>query len=79
MQRTEGRDALPDDFLKSLGFPTIRSTRPLPLRFHPPGEKGPRHRADGFGKDEFSARVWRDAAIAQKKSDVIRASPVRTG
>lgn len=73
MQRTEGRDALPDDFLKSLGFPSITVHQTFThFDFTLPGRRvlviGPM----GSGKTEFSARVWRDAAIAQKKSDVIR-------
>lgn len=73
MPRTEERDALPDDFLKSLGFPsiTVHSTF-THFDFTLPGRRvlviGPM----GSGKTEFSARVWRDAAVAQQKSDVIR-------
>lgn len=73
MPRTEDRDTLPDDFLKSLGFPTITVHQTFThFDFTLPGRRvlviGPM----GSGKTEFSARVWRDAAIAQKKSDVIR-------
>jgi thymidine kinase len=73
MPRTEHSKALPDDFLKSLGFPTITVHQTFThFDFTQPGRRvlviGPM----GSGKTEFSARVWRDAAIAQKKSDVIR-------
>ncbi|MCK9285953.1 MAG: thymidine kinase [Sphaerochaetaceae bacterium] len=73
MPRIENKDALPDDFLKSLGFPTIAVHQTFShFDFTLPGRRilviGPM----GSGKTEFSARVWRDAAIAQKKSDVIR-------
>lgn len=73
MPRTEHSNALPDDFLKSLGFPTITIHQTFThFDFTQPGRRvlviGPM----GSGKTEFSARVWRDAAIAQKKSDVIR-------
>ena len=73
MPRTEQQDKLPDDFLKSLGFPTITVHETFThFDFTLPGRRvlviGPM----GSGKTEFSARVWRDAAIAQKKSDVIR-------
>jgi thymidine kinase len=73
MPRTEQQRKLPDDFLKSLGFPTITVHQTFThFDFTLPGRRvlviGPM----GSGKTEFSARVWRDAAIAQKKSDVIR-------
>jgi len=73
MPRIEERDKLPDDFLKSLGFPSITVHQTFThFDFTLPGRRvlviGPM----GSGKTEFSARVWRDAAIAQKKSDVIR-------
>lgn len=73
MPRTEEQQSLPDDFLKSLGFPTITIHQTFShFDFTLPGRRilviGPM----GSGKTEFSARVWRDAAIAQKKSDVIR-------
>ncbi|MDD3366920.1 MAG: thymidine kinase [Sphaerochaetaceae bacterium] len=73
MPHTEERNKLPHDFLKSLGFPTITVHQTFThFDFTLPGRRvlviGPM----GSGKTEFSARVWRDAAIAQKKSDVIR-------
>jgi len=73
MPRIENREALPDDFLKSLGFPTISVHETFShFDFTQPGRRvlviGPM----GSGKTEFSARVWRDAAIAQKKSDAVR-------
>ncbi len=74
MVRTDGVQVLPDDFLKSLGFPSITVHETFThFDFTLPGRRvlviGPM----GSGKTEFSARVWRDAAIAQKKSDVIKA------
>ncbi len=73
MPRIDDREKLPDDFLKSLGFPSITVHETFShFDFTLPGRRvlviGPM----GSGKTEFSARVWRDAAIAQKKSDVIR-------
>jgi thymidine kinase len=73
MPRIDDRDKLPDDFLKSLGFPSITVHETFThFDFTLPGRRvlviGPM----GSGKTEFSARVWRDAAIAQKKSDVIK-------
>ncbi|MFA6706841.1 MAG: thymidine kinase, partial [Sphaerochaetaceae bacterium] len=72
MPRIEHSGSLPDDFLKSLGFPTITVHETFShFDFTKPGRRvlviGPM----GSGKTEFSARVWRDAAIAQKKSEVI--------
>jgi len=72
MSRTDTGGSLPDDFLKSLGFPSITVHETFThFDFTLPGRRvlviGPM----GSGKTEFSARVWRDAAIAQKKSDVI--------
>ncbi len=74
MVRTDGIQVLPDDFLKSLGFPSITVHETFThFDFTLPGRRvlviGPM----GSGKTEFSARIWRDAAIAQKKSDVIKA------
>ena len=62
------------DFLKSLGFPTIDiHTTFSHFDFTNPGRRvlliGPM----GSGKTEFAARVWRDAAIAQKKGEKVRA------
>ena len=63
-----------EDFLKSLGFPTI-TVHDTFTHFDclSPGRRvlliGPM----GSGKTEFAARVWRDAAIAQKKSDKVKA------
>lgn len=61
------------DFLKSLGFPTIDiHTTFSHFDFTRPGRRvlliGPM----GSGKTEFAARVWRDAAIAQKKGEKVR-------
>lgn len=66
-----GSDAT--NFLKSLGFPTVTVHETFThFDFTTPGRRvlviGPM----GSGKTEFSARVWRDAAVAQKKSDVVR-------
>ena len=63
-----------EDFLKSLGFPTITVHDTFThFDFLSPGRRvlliGPM----GSGKTEFAARVWRDAAIAQKKSERVRA------
>lgn len=63
-----------EDFLKSLGFPTIDVHETFShFDFTSPGRRvlliGPM----GSGKTEFSARVWRDAAVAQRKSDKVRA------
>lgn len=62
-----------EDFLKSLGFPTIDVHDTFThFDFTKPGRRvlliGPM----GSGKTEFAARVWRDAAIAQKKSGVVK-------
>jgi thymidine kinase len=72
MPRIEQR-AVAEDFLKSLGFPTIDVHETFShFDFTSPGRRvlliGPM----GSGKTEFSARVWRDAAIAQRKSDKVR-------
>ena len=61
------------DFLKSLGFPTLDVHNTFThFDFTTPGRRvlliGPM----GSGKTEFAARVWRDAAVARKKSDKIR-------
>ena len=61
------------DFLKSLGFPSLDVHETFShFDFTVPGRRvlliGPM----GSGKTEFAARVWRDAAIAEKKSDKIR-------
>ncbi len=61
------------DFLKSLGFPSLDVHEAFShFDFTVPGRRvlliGPM----GSGKTEFAARVWRDAAIAQRKSDKIR-------
>ncbi len=63
-----------EDFLKSLGFPTVSIHDTFThFDFLKPGRRvlliGPM----GSGKTEFAARVWRDAAIAQKKSEKVKA------
>ena len=63
-----------EDFLKSLGFPTIDVHETFShFDFTKPGRRvlliGPM----GSGKTEFAARVWRDAAIAQKKGETVKA------
>lgn len=62
-----------DDFLKSLGFPTIDVHETFThFDFTKPGRRvlliGPM----GSGKTEFAARVWRDAAVAMKKGEAVR-------
>ena len=61
------------DFLKSLGFPTLDVHETFShFDFTSPGRRvlliGPM----GSGKTEFAARVWRDAAIAQRKGEKVR-------
>jgi thymidine kinase len=63
-----------EDFLKSLGFPTLEVHNTFShYDFTRPGRRvlliGPM----GSGKTEYSARVWRDAAIAQSKGEKVRA------
>lgn len=67
-------NAKSEDFLKSLGFPTIDVHETFThFDFTKPGRRvlliGPM----GSGKTEFAARVWRDAAIAQKKGEAVKA------
>lgn len=62
-----------DNFLKSLGFPSIEIHQSFShFDFSRPGRRflliGPM----GSGKTEFAARVWRDASIALKKSDAVK-------
>ncbi len=62
------------DFLKSLGFPTLDVHESFThFDFTTPGRRvlviGPM----GSGKTEFAARIWRDAAVARKKSEKVRA------
>ena len=62
------------DFLKSLGFPTLDVHESFThFDFTTPGRRvlviGPM----GSGKTEFAARVWRDAAVARRKSERVRA------
>ncbi len=61
------------DFLKSLGFPSLEVLDTFThFDFTLPGRRvlliGPM----GSGKTEFAARVWRDANVAQRKSDVVK-------
>lgn len=61
------------DFLKSLGFPSLDVLDTFThFDFTLSGRRvlliGPM----GSGKTEFAARVWRDANIAQKKSDIVK-------
>ena len=63
-----------EDFLKSLGFPTLEVHKAFAhFDFTRPGRRvlliGPM----GSGKTEFAARVWRDAAVAQKKGAKVKA------
>ena len=68
------RSSSSEDFLKSLGFPTIHVHDTFThFDFTEPGRRvlliGPM----GSGKTEFAARVWRDAAVAQTKSGKVKA------
>ena len=72
--RTIEKDGSGADFLKSLGFPTLDVHDTFThFDFTTPGRRvlliGPM----GSGKTEFAARVWRDAAVARRKSDVVKA------
>ena len=63
-----------EDFLKSLGFPMLEVHQTFThFDFTRPGRRvlliGPM----GSGKTEFAAKVWRDAAIAMRKSDKVKA------
>lgn len=63
-----------EDFLKSLGFPTLEVHQTFShFDFTRPGRRvlliGPM----GSGKTEFAAKVWRDAAIAMRKGDKVKA------
>ena len=63
-----------EDFLKSLGFPTLEVHQTFThFDFTRPGRRvlliGPM----GSGKTEFAAKVWRDASVAVKKSDTVKA------
>ena len=67
------KSGIGEDFLKTLGFPTLEVHDTFShFDFTRPGRRvlllGPM----GSGKTEFSARVWRDASIAQKKGDAVR-------
>jgi thymidine kinase len=62
-----------NSFLKSLGFPAVEIHQTFThFDFTKPSRRvlviGPM----GSGKTEFSARVWRDAAVAMQKSDKVR-------
>ena len=63
-----------EDFLKSLGFPSLEIHNTFShYDFSKPGKRvlliGPM----GSGKTEYSSRIWRDAGIAQKKGEAVRA------
>ncbi len=63
-----------EDFLKSLGFPTLEVHQTFThFDFTRPGRRvlliGPM----GSGKTEFAAKVWRDASIAKRKSGKVKA------
>lgn len=74
MSPTDFRVSSSDDFLKSLGFPslTIHQTY-THFDFTQPGRRvlviGPM----GSGKTELTARIWKDATIALQKSDEVKA------
>ena len=62
-----------EDFLKSLGFPTLSVHDTFThFDFKTPGRRvlliGPM----GSGKTEWSARIWRDAEVAKKKGDFVK-------
>ena len=64
---------LSDDFLKSLGFPSLEVHQTFThFDFTRPGRRvlliGPM----GSGKTEFAAKVWRDAAVAMKKGRQVK-------
>lgn len=64
-----------EDFLKSLGFPTLEVHQTFShFDFTRPGRRvlliGPM----GSGKTEFAAKVWRDANIAKRKSNQVKAN-----
>ncbi len=66
-------DHFGEDFLKSLGFPTLRVHDTFThFDFKTPGRRvlliGPM----GSGKTEWSARVWRDAQVAKTKGEAVR-------
>ncbi len=63
-----------DDFLKSLGFPTLEVHNTFThYDFTCPGRRvlliGPM----GSGKTEYSARLWQDASVAKKKGNSVKA------
>lgn len=67
-------NAFSEDFLKSLGFPTLEVHNTFThYDFTKPGRRvlliGPM----GSGKTEYSARLWQDAAIAKKKGLEVKA------
>ena len=62
-----------EDYLKSLGFPTLNVHETFShFEFTEPGRRvlliGPM----GSGKTEYAARVWRDAEVAQRKSNFVK-------
>ena len=67
-------NAFSDDFLKSLGFPTLEVHNTFShYDFTKPGRRvlliGPM----GSGKTEYSARLWQDASVAKKKGEAVKA------
>lgn len=69
----DNQDIVSDDFLKSLGFPKVNIHQVFThFDFTKEGRRilliGPM----GSGKTEFSARIWRDAEVAMKKSGKIK-------
>ncbi|MFA6505519.1 MAG: thymidine kinase [Treponemataceae bacterium] len=71
-----GRDD--DDFLKSLGFPSLRVHEAVRhFNFKTPARRilviGPM----GSGKTEYSARLWRDGQVARTKSRSVAESTTR--
>ena len=65
-------DPTENDFLKSLGFPTLKVEPTFNhFDFTKEGRRvliiGPM----GSGKTEAAAKIWRDASVARQKSDVV--------